>query len=106
MESTDTVRRRQAASWSLTGSGRALNLGSMRGLPPAAVAQYRRDGFYFPMRVLSAEEAAGYRARLEAVERQRGGPPGGGLRHQSHLLFTRLDALIRHPRILDAVEDG
>jgi len=77
----------------------------MRGLPPAAVAQYRRDGFYFPMRVLSAEEAAGYRARLEAVERERGGPLGGELRHKGHLLFTWLDALIRHPPILDAVED-
>ena len=77
----------------------------MRALSPAAVAQYRRDGFYFPKRVLSAEEAAGYRARLEAVERERGGPLGGELRHKGHLLFTWLDALIRHPRILDAVED-
>ena len=89
----------------MTGSGRALNLGSMRALSPAAVARYRRDGFYFPMRVLSAHEAAGYRARLEAVERERGGPLGGELRHKGHLLFTWLDALIRHPRILDAVED-
>src|ERR1700675_2880254 len=77
----------------------------MKTLSPAAVAQYRRDGFYFPMRILSAEEAAGYRARLEAVERERGGSLGGELRHKGHLLFTWLDALIRHPRILDAVED-
>ncbi len=69
------------------------------------MAQYRRDGFYFPHRVLSPEEAAGYRARLEAIERERGGPLGGELRHKGHLLFTWLDALIRHPRILDAVED-
>ncbi len=77
----------------------------MKTLSPAAVAQYRRDGFYFPLRVLSSEEAAGYRARLEALERARGGPLGGELRHKGHLLFTWLDELIRHPRILDAVED-
>ena len=77
----------------------------MKTLSPAAVAQYRRDGFYFPHRVLSPEEAAGYRARLEAIERERGGPLGGELRHKGHLLFTWLDRLIRHPRILDAVED-
>ena len=77
----------------------------MKTLSPAAVAQYRRDGFDFLPRVLSPEEAAGYRARLEAVERERGGPLGGALRHKGHLLFTWLDELIRHPRVLDAVED-
>ena len=49
----------------------------MTTLSPAAVAQYRRDGFYFPHRVLSRAEAADYRARLEAIERERGGPLGG-----------------------------
>ena len=77
----------------------------MSRLSPGAVTRYRRDGFYFPVRVLSPEEAAGYRARLEAVERARGGPLGGELRHKGHLLFSWLDELIRHPRILDAVED-
>jgi hypothetical protein len=77
----------------------------MKTLSPESVAQYRRDGFYFPLRVLSPGEAAGHRARLEAVERERGGPLGGELRHKGHLLFTWLAELIRHPRILDAVED-
>lgn len=77
----------------------------MNALSAEAVAQYRRDGFCFPIRVLSAEEARGYRGRLEAVERARGGPLGGLLRQKSHLLFTWLNELIRHPCILDAVED-
>ena len=80
-------------------------LAPMKTLSPNAVARYRRDGFLFPIQVLTPEEAAGYRARLEAVERERGGPLGGELRHKGHLLFTWLDDLIRHPRILDAVED-
>jgi non-haem Fe2+, alpha-ketoglutarate-dependent halogenase len=74
-------------------------------LSPDAVARYRRDGFYFPVRVFSAEEAGEYRARLEAVERAHGGPLGGQLRQKGHLLFTWLNRLIRDPRILDPVED-
>ncbi len=77
----------------------------MKALGPDAVAQYHRDGFYFPIRVLSADEALACRARLEEVERDHGRPLGGLLRQKCHLLFTWLDALIRHPRILDAVED-
>jgi len=77
----------------------------VKALGPDAVAQYRRDGFYFPIRALSAEEALAYRARLEEVERAHGRPLGGLLRQKCHLLFTWLDDLIRHPRILDAVED-
>jgi non-heme Fe2+,alpha-ketoglutarate-dependent halogenase len=74
-------------------------------LSPEAVERYHRDGFYFPVRALSPAEARGYRDRLEAFEREHGGPLGGELRHKSHLLFTWLDALVRHPTILDAVED-
>ena len=33
----------------------------------AEVARYHRDGFHFPVRVLSAAEARSYRDRLEAV---------------------------------------
>src|SRR6266705_5316521 len=74
-------------------------------LSASALAQYHRDGFYVPIRVLSREEAAGYRRRLETYEAERGGAIGGELRHKTHLLFTWLDRLVRHPRILDAVED-
>tara|TARA_B100000519_G_C13910647_1_gene281954 strand:- start:260 stop:373 length:114 start_codon:yes stop_codon:yes gene_type:complete len=33
-------------------------------LTEGEVAQYRRDGFLFPKRLLPAEEAAGYRSEL------------------------------------------
>src|SRR5213593_4110662 len=74
-------------------------------LSASALAQYHRDGFYVPIRVLSREEAAGCRRRLETYEAERGGAIGGELRHKTHLLFTWLDALVRHPIILNAVED-
>jgi len=74
-------------------------------LTPGQVAQYRRDGFYFPVRVTSAEKARFYRERLEAYERANGGPIGGNMRQKVHLLFTWADELVRNPAILDAVED-
>ena len=70
-------------------------------LSAAALARYRRDGFFFPVPVLSREQAADCRRRLEAVEATH----AGELRHKPHLLFTWLSDLVRHPTILDAVED-
>ena len=74
-------------------------------LSTEAVAQYHRDGFYFPVPVLSREEAAEYRRHLEQHEVQAGQPLQGNWRHKTHLLFTWADALVHHPKILDAVED-
>jgi non-haem Fe2+, alpha-ketoglutarate-dependent halogenase len=77
----------------------------LKALSPAAVEQFRRDGFYHPVRALSPAEAHVLRAQLEAFERAEGKPLQGAYRHKSHLLFTWLWDLIFHPRILDAVED-
>ena len=74
-------------------------------LTSAAVEQYHREGFYFPIRVLSTAEAASYRRRLEDHERKTGAPLQGNWRHKCHLLFTWADELVHHPKILDAVED-
>ncbi len=76
-----------------------------KALAPAMIEAYGRDGYCFPLDLLSADEARSYRRRLEAFEAQNGGPISGAMRHKSHLLFTWLDDLIRHPKILDAVED-
>lgn len=69
------------------------------------VASYHEKGYHFPVQALSAAEAAACRAKLEAYETQVGGPIQSNLRHKVHLLFTWADALVRHPRILDAAED-
>lgn len=73
------------------------------GLPEAAIAHYREHGYYAPVRVMSAHEAESIRRRLEAHEASHGALKGS-MRHKSHLLFTWLDGLIRHPAVLDAVE--
>ena len=76
-----------------------------KSLSAAEVEQYGRDGFFFPVPVLSEEEAWYYRDRLEHVERDLGGPLRGVHRIKPHLLFTWLADLVRHPAILNAVED-
>jgi non-heme Fe2+,alpha-ketoglutarate-dependent halogenase len=76
----------------------------MKSLTEHAVQQYREDGYLAPVRVLSTADAADIRTKLEAFEAE-AGPLSGKLRQKSHLLFTWLNDLIRHERILDAVED-
>ena len=76
----------------------------MKSLTEAAVRQYRDLGYYAPVPVLTRTEADGLRHRLEAFEATGDGMQGA-VRHKPHLLFTWLNELIRHPRILDAVED-
>lgn len=69
------------------------------------VNQFDRDGFLSPVRAMSAAQAAHYRECLEAYERTTGGAIQSNLRHNVHLLFTWADELIRHHKVLDAVED-
>jgi hypothetical protein len=74
-------------------------------LTDAQIDEFRERGFLSPIRVMPAEDALLWRHRLEAFEAASGGPLRGEWRHKSHLLFTWLADLVRHARILDAVED-
>ena len=73
-------------------------------LTPEAIARYERDGFHFPIRVMSAAEAGAIRADVETAERHFAAR-GERLRHRPHLVVTALDRLIRNETMLDAVED-
>jgi non-haem Fe2+, alpha-ketoglutarate-dependent halogenase len=74
-------------------------------LSEAAVAQFKRDGYYCPVRVFDAATAAHYRRALEQHEEEAGAPLQGNRRHKTHLLFTWADELVHNEAILDAVED-
>jgi hypothetical protein len=74
-------------------------------LSSAEIDRFHEDGFLAPIRVMPEAEALDYRRRLERFEASTGGPMAGDLRHKPHLLFTGLADLVRHSRILDAVED-
>ena len=69
------------------------------------VAQYRQDGYVFPIRVLDETRAASYRQQLEQFEADQGEPLTGALRNKSHLLFQWVDDLMRNESVLDSAED-
>jgi len=76
-------------------------------LSPEQIAQYQCDGFLFPIDCLTPDEVRHYRDRLEAFEREQGDTFGklpNLVRSKSHLLFTWMDDLVRHPKVLDAAE--
>ena len=70
-----------------------------------AVAAYRECGYHFPIEALSESEVAGFRRKLEDYEAESGGPIKAEMRHRSHVLFSWIDEMVRHPKILDAMED-
>jgi non-heme Fe2+,alpha-ketoglutarate-dependent halogenase len=83
---------------------------SLKRLTRAQLDAYRNDGGIAPVSVFSAEEAARYRESLENFERELGTPlmdypQKPSIFSKSHLLFPWIDAIVRHPAILDAIED-
>jgi Phytanoyl-CoA dioxygenase (PhyH) len=74
-------------------------------LSDVEIARYERDGFLFPVEAFPREQALGWRDRLEEFERSDGRKFGKGHNFKPHLLFPWIDALVRHPAVLDPVED-
>ena len=68
------------------------------------VAAYTRDGILFPFPVMSANEAATAVQRLEAIEANEGGKLSRRTNQKPHILIPWLNALVRHPAILDPIE--
>jgi non-haem Fe2+, alpha-ketoglutarate-dependent halogenase len=75
----------------------------MASLTQDAVRRYSEHGYYAPIRAISEPEAARFRASLEQFEAAH--PDHKALlRNKTHLALRWADDLIRHPGILDAVE--
>ena len=74
-------------------------------LSPAQVEQYKRDGFAYPAPVLDAAEVRALRADLEHWEKLQGHPLEYPEKSKSYLLYGWADAIVHHPKVLDAVED-
>ena len=74
-------------------------------LTASQVAHFRREGYVFPFRAMSAEEAAECRTRIERYEKLVGHDANRTLKIKGNLAFPWLMDLARNPRILDAVED-
>ena len=77
----------------------------MRNSVAGQVDQYKRDGFAFPAPVLTPDEVRWMRADLESWEAKQGHPLDFPEKSKSYLLYGWADALVHHPKVLDAVED-
>lgn len=84
---------------------RSSQAGTRRRLTAEQVEAFNRNGYHFPLRVMSAEEADGYRRRLEEFEAQHGLIMKTPYRNKPHLVFKWVNELIGHPSIVDAIED-
>ena len=74
-------------------------------LSKGAVNKFRKEGYFFPVSLLDGFEVTEIKAHLEAFEEAQGYPLEGRQRSHAHLLFPWLDSLVRHPIMLDVVED-
>ena len=68
------------------------------------IAFYRDEGYLYPFDGVGAAEAGAMQDELEAYER-REGVSATDLVLKAHLCFRRSYEFVRHPRILDVVED-
>ncbi len=76
-----------------------------RMLDQQAIDQYHRDGYVSPIRVMDADAAQVFRRRFEAYEAANGGWYELSKGQKLYLFQTWVADLVRHPRVLDAVED-
>jgi non-heme Fe2+,alpha-ketoglutarate-dependent halogenase len=76
-------------------------------LSKSEIASYDKDGFLFPKRVLNGADAAACRSKLEEYfsrfgDQARGSGP---MTKRAHIVLRWAGELMRHPAIVDAVED-
>ena len=74
-------------------------------LTTAQVEAFRRNGYHFPVRVISTAQAGEYRQKLEEFEFEHGLIMKTPYRTKPHMVFKWVNELIRNPRIVDTVED-
>jgi phytanoyl-CoA dioxygenase PhyH len=76
-----------------------------KALSDRQIEHYHSDGCLFPLPAFSRSEIESLRTKLAELEQREGGKVSGRTNRKPHLLLPWLNEVIRHPRILDAVED-
>lgn len=85
---------------------RPFNTSSMgKHLTATQIDAFHRDGFVFPIDVLSPAEVRSIMTRLNAAEAVDPDAFAGENRNNAHLAHDFFDEIVHHPRIADAVED-
>ena len=74
-------------------------------LTAAQLEAFHRDGFCFPIDIMSPEEAAAQRRALERSEELYPEEFNAFSRNNAHYALSGLDALVHNENLLDAVED-
>lgn len=74
-------------------------------LTAAQQAQFRTEGYTFPLRAFDDARADVYRQRIEAYEASVGHDANRTLKIKGHLAFPWLMEIATEPNVLDAVED-
>jgi len=74
-------------------------------LSDSEIRAYEEKGYHFPVHALSLEEAATLRRQVEAFEADKSRGIKGTRMQKLYLLLTWMNEVVRHPTILDAVED-
>jgi len=75
----------------------------MSGLSTEQIDQYERDGFVFPIDVMSGGEAAELRARFEKAEHDHPEALHPEHRNNAHLVFEFLADAAKHPAVVGSV---
>ena len=69
------------------------------------IRHYHDKGFLCPINVLTRDEIQTCNSEIEAFEKASGQPIDFPYKSRCHQIFSWADALVHHPKILDAVED-
>jgi hypothetical protein len=76
----------------------------LNALSSQQVSRFEREGCLFPVRVLSDQEVAGFRAAFEETRRRLRSNGKGAMWSQLHLHFRWAYDLVTHPPVLDVIE--
>lgn len=74
-------------------------------LTPAQLAAYHDEGYLSPLQAIGPQHAHAAREQLEAFEAEHGGTWPKNMVLKPHLLLPWMDDIVRHPTILDTIED-
>ncbi len=87
------------------GSAHAVAEQANKVLTKDQVETFREKGYHFPVRVMSAADADACREKLEEFEFEHGLIMKTPYRAKPHMVLNWVNDLIRHPQIIDTVED-
>ena len=76
-----------------------------KALSKQQIQQFKDDGFLFPYDVYTPREADGLWNKFNTLEEELGEEPQNQFRIKAQLPFPWLCDVVRHPRLLDALED-